>query len=44
MECGEVVNRIIEEHDLPVQKNTFEPDTDHPRYNECDHDHSEDGE
>ncbi len=45
MECGEVVNRIIEEHDLPVQKNTFEPDTDHPRHNECDHDHNDkDGE
>jgi hypothetical protein len=43
MECGEVVNRIIEDNNLPVQKNTFEPDTDHPRYNECDH-NGEDGE
>jgi hypothetical protein len=37
MECGEVVNHIIEEHGLPVNKDTWER-TDH------DHTDGEDGE
>lgn len=37
MECGEVVNRIIEEHGLPVDKNTWER-------TDCDHTDGEDGE
>ena len=32
IEAGEVMNRIIEENDLPVKQNTFEIDTDHPKY------------
>jgi hypothetical protein len=31
MEAGEVMNRIIEEHDLPVMKNTFEMNPNHPK-------------
>lgn len=37
MECGEVVNRIIEEHGLPVDKNTWER-------TDCDHTDGKDGE
>ena len=37
IEAGEVMNRIIEEHNLPVKKNTYEVDTDHPNYNPDDH-------
>ena len=37
IECGEVVNRIIEEHGLPVDKASWNEITD------CDHDHSTDG-
>ena len=29
--AGEVINTIIEEHDLPVMKNTFEIDPTHPK-------------
>jgi|LakMenEpi03Aug12_release.lakeMendotaPanAssembly.Ray.scaffolds.fasta_scaffold488227_3 hypothetical protein len=35
MECGEVVNRIIDEHDLPVDKNSWSSPS-------CDHEHGED--
>lgn len=31
LEAGEVMNRIIEEHDLPVEKNTFITDPTHPK-------------
>lgn len=34
MEAGEMMNQIIEEHDLPVLKNTFEIDEDHPKISE----------
>jgi hypothetical protein len=37
MECGEVVNRIIEEHGLPVDKETWSR-------TDCDHTDGEDGE
>ena len=37
IEAGEVMNRIIEEHNLPVKPNTYEVDTDHPNYNPDDH-------
>lgn len=37
IEAGEVMNRIIEENDLPVKQNTFELDTDHPKYKNADH-------
>lgn len=37
IEAGEVMNRIIEEHNLPVKPNTYEVDTDHPNYNPADH-------
>lgn len=37
LECGEVVNRIIEEHGLPVDKETWSR-------TDCDHDHDHDGE
>ena len=37
MECGEIVNRIIEEHGLPVDKDTWEA-------TDCDHTDGEDGE
>lgn len=34
MECGEVVNRIIDEHDLPIDKDSWsKPHAD------CDHEH-----
>jgi hypothetical protein len=35
MECGEVVNNIIDEHGLPVDKETWSK----PHHN-CDHDHN----
>jgi hypothetical protein len=34
MEAGEVMNRIIEEHNLPVRKNTFDIDPSHPKVSE----------
>lgn len=34
IEAGEMMNQIIEEHDLPVLKNTFEIDEDHPKIRE----------
>lgn len=37
IEAGEVMNRIIEDNDLPVKKNSFELDTDHPKFKEADH-------
>jgi len=37
MECGEVVNRIIDEHDLPIDKDSWsKPHAD------CDHEHESD--
>ena len=32
IEAGEVMNEIIERHDLPVRKNTFEVDRNHPKF------------
>lgn len=32
IEAGEVMNEIIERHDLPVLKNTFEIDENHPKF------------
>lgn len=37
MEAGETINRIIEENNLPVTKNTFECDPTHPNYEEHSH-------
>jgi hypothetical protein len=37
MECGEVVNRIIDEHGLPIDKDTW-------LRTDCDHADGEDGE
>ena len=34
IEAGEMMNQIIEEHDLPVLKNTFEIDENHPKIRE----------
>jgi hypothetical protein len=34
IEAGEMMNQIIEEHDLPVVKNTFEIDYTHPKIRE----------
>lgn len=34
IEAGEVMNQIIEEHNLPVEKNTFVADPTHPRFDE----------
>lgn len=34
IEAGEMMNKIIEEHDLPVLKNTFEIDENHPKIRE----------
>ena len=34
IEAGEMMNKIIEEHDLPVLKNTFEIDKNHPKIRE----------
>ncbi len=34
IEAGEMMNQIIEEHDLPVIKNTFEIDENHPKIKE----------
>ncbi len=34
IEAGEVMNKIIEENDLPVVKNTFEIDRTHPKIRE----------
>ena len=34
IEAGEVMNEIIERHDLPVLKNTFEVNREHPKFME----------
>jgi hypothetical protein len=34
IEAGEMMNEIIEAHDLPVLKNTFEIDENHPKIRE----------
>lgn len=34
IEAGEMMNQIIEEHDLPVLKNSFEIDENHPKIRE----------
>lgn len=36
IEAGEVMNEIIERHDLPVKKNTFEVDFAHPKFRGTD--------